>query len=276
MQKMKNSKKLFKQTFIAALVLMHASSSWAQDVTELQTATQAEMKQEVQFELQYEDAGIKVFIPKLFPKYQMKEGQEVAGFLFASRDAAFKETFINAGFIPDTHRAFHSVSDDAPDIALQTVRAGTRAQIAYFLENQNNSSNKIISSIGAVAMFALTRGSSSGAMANLGALKNVTGSGMLGAANFKDTTISGGDSKSIASADDDIVYILQVGLKRDQSAKVEQQLVFFVLPNEMKSEIFKGNKLINYFEKYGPSFSGVISRAVLKTTNLISPMMSGK
>ncbi|WP_354335801.1 hypothetical protein [Undibacterium sp. GrIS 1.2] len=94
---------------------------------------------------------------------------------------------------------------------------GTKSQIAAAIERGPSHQNSIVNSLGAVAMFALSRGSSAGTVSNLGAIKDVAGSGMLGAANFRDVSIENKDKLAIEIKDDDLIYIVEVTLKQTQT-----------------------------------------------------------
>ena len=263
----------FRSCLIALTIIFPASLSLAQDVSKSDIETQSSALPSTVVEVQYEDDGVKVYIPKIFPKYQMQEGQQIAGFLFALTKAAYKKSFQDAGFITDTHRAFHSVSELAAELNINTLMVGTKSQIAAAIERGPSHQNSIVNSLGAVAMFALSRGSSAGAVSNLGAIKDVAGSGMLGAANFRDVSIENKDKLAIEIKDDDLIYIVEVTLKQTQTDLAKKNLIYLVLPKSKKDEIYKDNKWLQFFA-VDTSVQNVLSQAIIKTINFIPVLKS--
>ncbi|MET3139463.1 hypothetical protein AAKU61_003844 [Undibacterium sp. GrIS 1.2] len=111
---------------IALTIIFPASFSLAQDISKSGIDTQSEVTPSSVVEAQYEDDGVNVYIPKIFPKYQMKEGQQIVSHLFGLIKGSYKKSFQDVGFITDTHRMFHSVSERAAELNINRTYAKTR------------------------------------------------------------------------------------------------------------------------------------------------------
>jgi hypothetical protein len=153
-------------------------------------------------------------------------------------------------------------------VVVTPIVAGTLSGIERIAQQENN---KIVSALGAVAMFAISRGlSGSNAINNLGALKDVAGSGMLAAPNFKDQpAIDGSTAGALVADPDPIIYVATMDVGHTQSERLGESTLYLVFPKSMQGEIFNGKPLV--IMKYGPTFSGVFARAVLRSANLAPP-----
>lgn len=232
-----------KSTLVAALLAMCGATASAQESPVVQSVAAAtEQAAAVHFDAQYEDSGIKVIITKIFPQYQMREGQMVANqTIFLS--SALKQ----ANYQLDSHRIFHTVSDETAEITFTPVIAGTRAGIAAATANENT--NKVAGAIGVALTFAATRslsGASTSALANLSGLRDVAGMGMLKSANFQDTKVEG-TNQSVQAGPEEVIFVGKLVVKHSQNDNsLGESMLYFVPPKEMRSEVLNGENLHNY------------------------------
>lgn len=262
---MKHSSVTFTTTLIAAVLAISGCASAVQQATATQSvAVTTEPGSPTHFDAQYEDNGIKVYITKVFPQYQMKPGQKAA-----TQTIFMTSVLKNAGFQEDSHRIFHSVSDETAEMTFTPIIAGTRVGIARAAARENT--NKVVGAVGAVAMFALSRGMSGGstnALSNLGGLRDVVGTGMLKSANFKDLKMDQSNNNGIQVGAEDIIYVSLLEVKHSQKDNsFGTSSLYFVMPKEMKGEVLNGKNIHEY--QYGSNFSAVLGRAVLKSANFI-------
>jgi len=253
---------IIKSSLIAAIMVIFGSVALAQDVASTQAAAGAMEAVPTHFDAQYEDSGVKVYITKLFPQYQMKDGQMVI-----AQNIFMTDLLKTAGLPHDTRRIFHSVSDDSAEIVFSPIIAGTRAGIAGAASRENSS--KFVNAIGAVLMFGAGRGLSGGgtsALSNLGGLKTVVSTGMLKSADFQDSKIDNSKSQGMQANEDDVIFVSKLEVRHSQSDNsMPDAMIFFVMPKEMKGEVMNGKHLTEY--RYGANFSNVLSRAILRTAN---------
>lgn len=242
---------------------IYGTTAFAQEVPMDQPATAVtEPAVATHFDAAYEDNGVKVYITKVFPEYRMKDGQKITTLTMFFRDS-LKE----AGFQYDNNRFLHSVTEDTAELFFSPVIAGTSVGIARVAAHENT--NKVIGTIGAVAMFAISRGSSggTGALSNLAGLRDVVGSGMLKSGNFRDAKIETSEAEGIQVGEDDIIYIATAGIRYKQNENALMSTLYFVMPKEMKGEVMNGKRI--YDLQYGAKFNGVLKTAILRTANLI-------
>jgi hypothetical protein len=171
-----------------------------------------------------------------------------------------------AGLKTDVRTVWHWIPSDAAVVVFTPVVAGTPDYIRHYAQRQ--ASNTFLNAIGAAAMFAITRNSSgSGAGTTLNAVQNVSGSGMLAAPNFKEQSSVDGADKTVAVESNAITYIATVDVGHTQSERSGESVLYLVVPHSLDGEILNGKPLITL--SYGPTFSAVLGRAVIRAANVL-------
>ena len=216
----------------------------------------------VQFDVQYEDKGVKVYISKIFPKYQLKPGQSIEDPYALS---TLYKNLVSSGYPMGYDKIFNSMPSDFVHLAHTSVIASTRSGIAKFAQRQN--SNKIFGFLFTGAAFALGGGGSgAGAITNLNAVSSVIGAGVLQSENFKDNVVENSKSTGIEASDTDIIYISTLSVDTSEGKnKSPDSTIYMVVPKALQGELFNGKVLGRLCDE---TIGGVITRAVVKSANL--------
>lgn len=260
----------FQYTLITALLFIGSASCNAQSIeNDAVTAPTVSVSSDVtapvtasQFDAQYEDTGVKVYISKVFPHYQLKPGQGIENPFALS--TLYKDLVIS-GYPMGYDKIFNSMPSDSVHLSHTSIIASTRSGIAKFAQHQN--SNKIVGGLFTAAAFALGGGGSgAGAISNLNAASNIIGSGVLQSSNFKDNVVENSKSTGIEASDTDIIYISTLSIDTGEGKnKSPDSMIYMVVPKSLQGELFNGKVLGRLC---GETIGGVITRAVIKSANI--------
>jgi hypothetical protein len=215
------------------------------------------------FDQKYEDSGIGVFITKVFPSYQMAATQGIS--TTPRPTGLVLDAIKEAGIPAEVHKVFHIVPSESAIIRFSPIIAGNRAAIKKYAAQQT--SRTVIGAISTVGDFLMFRNlsNSTGSVASLDAVKNMSSVGALQSANFEGQKNPEGLPTS-PQDNDSIILICSVSIGHNQSENLGESAVYLVIPKTMREEVINGKNL--GLLQYGPTVSQVLKRAIMKTANM--------